>query len=115
MAGAVGTALMLLECSGLGAMIDVGAIPCPPGVAPLRWLTSFPSYGFILSVQPARAATVQSRFAVRDIACAVIGRTDATHRVHLRDAGDEVLLWDFEASPLIGCAPARSTESADVA
>ena len=115
MAGVVGTALMLLECSGLGAMIDVGAIPCPPGVAPLRWLTSFPSYGFILSVQPARAATVQSRFAVRDIACAVIGRTDATHRVHLRDAGDEVLLWDFEASPLIGCAPARSTESADVA
>ena len=45
MAGAIGTTLMLLECSQAGAVIDVGAIPRPPGVPLLRWLQTFPSYG----------------------------------------------------------------------
>jgi len=95
MAGAVGTAMMLLECSGVGATIDIDALPKPAGVALMRWLASFPSYGFVLSVAPAVVASVLGRFAARDIACGVIGEVDATRQVRLRSAGEEALLWDF--------------------
>jgi len=105
MAGAIGTALMLLECSRVGAVIDVDAIPRPDGVPLLRWLTAFPSYGFLLSVDGAALDQVLERFARRGIACASIGRVDASQAVTLRRGGDTTLLWDLDRDPLIGCAP----------
>ena len=110
MAGAVGTAMMLLECSGVGACIDLDAIPRPEGVPLLRWLSSFPSYGFVLSVSPAQAAAVMARFAARDIASAVVGQVDATRQVRLRAEGEEALLWDFGSETFI--QPAADTREA---
>ena len=110
MAGAVGTAMMLLECSGVGARIDLDAIPRPDGVPLLRWLSSFPSYGFVLSVSPAQAAAVAARFAARDIACAVVGQVDATRQVRLCAGGEEALLWDFGSDAFI--QPAADTREA---
>jgi len=107
MAGALGTALMLLECSKAGARIDVSAIPRPAGLdlhdkaALLRWLMCFPSYGFVLSVRPAHVDAVLARFRARDIACAVVGEVHAQPQVTLRYQGDEALLWDLAATPFI--------------
>ena len=78
MAGVVGTALMLLECSDVGAVIDLDAIPRPDGIALERWLTAFPSFGYLLSVRPDRTPAVLARFAEREIAAAAIGRLDAS-------------------------------------
>lgn len=103
MAGAVGTALMLLECSGLGATIDVTAFPRPDNVPLPRWLVSFPSFGFVLAVNPRNVDAVVERFAAREIACAVVGRTDDSGRVRIADGRHEHPLWDFSESPLIGC------------
>jgi AIR synthase-related protein len=103
-AGVVGTALMLLECSGLGATIDVTAIPRPTDVPLLRWLTCFPSFGYLLAVNPSKAAAVMDQFSARDIACADVGVTDASGRVQLSDGTSQVSLWDFASGPLIGCA-----------
>mgnify|MGYP002661725799 CR=1 FL=1 len=89
MAGVVGTAMMLLECSQVGAVIDVDAIPRPNGVPLQRWLAAFPSYGFVLSVRPEHLGEVLTRFAVRDIACSVVGDVTATREVHLRHAGGQ--------------------------
>lgn len=108
MAGTVGTALMLLECSGAGAVIDVDAIPRPAGVPLLRWLTSFPSYGFVLSVRPAQVDAVRARFAARDLACAVIGEVDATRRLALRQGAAQELLWDLNRDAFIGEAVAHA-------
>jgi AIR synthase-related protein len=105
MAGVVGTALMLLECSALGATIDVDAIPRPDGVPLQRWLTAFPSFGFLLSVADDKLDDVLARFATRDIACASIGRTDASHVVKLQRGEHVEQLWDFNREPLIGCGP----------
>lgn len=113
MAGAVGTALMLLEASGCGATIDADAIPRPLGVPMLRWLTSFPSYGFVLSVRPERCAAVLERFTERGIACAVAGEVDASTRVMLQTQRESALLWEFDKAPFIGAGPARHTESVD--
>lgn len=103
MAGLVGTVLMLLETSGLGGVIDIRTIPCPPDIALERWLCCFPSYGFVLSAPEEHADAIIERFAQRDIACAVIGETDSSLRLHLTDGAEEALVWDLNAQALTGC------------
>ena len=71
---------MLLECSGWCARSTSTRLPRPAGAhspaidesAPLRWLTAFPSYGFVLSVRR-RCRARCWRVSRRDIACAVVG------------------------------------------
>lgn len=101
MAGAVGTLMMLLECSGVGARIDVDAMPKPDGVPLLRWLSSFPSYGFVLSVHPQFVGEVITRFAQRDIACSVVGEVCRERSVTLQHAGSSAELWNFDDAPFI--------------
>ncbi|SOT45873.1 sll0787 family AIR synthase-like protein [Burkholderia cenocepacia] len=101
MAGVLGTALMLVECSRVGARIALDAIPRPPGVDFDRWLTAFPSYGFLMAARPARADAVAARFAARGLACAVIGDIDATREVVVEEAGETAVLWDFRIEPFI--------------
>ncbi|HEV8549272.1 MAG TPA: sll0787 family AIR synthase-like protein, partial [Polyangiaceae bacterium] len=62
MAGTCGTLLMMLEASGVGAVLDLEQLPAPPAVEPLRWLTAFPSYGFLLAVEPGLVHQVVARF-----------------------------------------------------
>ena len=102
MAGVLGTSLMLLECSGVGARIDLDAIPRPEGVDFERWLSAFPSYGFVLSVRDAHVDEVLTRFAQRGLACATIGTVDASREAVLAQQGDSALLWSFRDSAFIG-------------
>ena len=102
MAGAVGTALMLLEASKVGAHIDVQRIPIPEGAERARWLQAFPSFGFVLSVRPAHAAAVIERFAQRQIAAAAVGEVASGSQLWLREGAERVLLWDHARQPFIG-------------
>ena len=100
-AGAIGTALMLLECSKVGAVIDVQAIPRPVGVALERWLQSFPSFGFVFSVRCAHAVAVGAHFEAAGIACAAVGEVTADPRIWLRDGDERALLWDLAEETFI--------------
>ncbi|AUT65210.1 sll0787 family AIR synthase-like protein [Paraburkholderia terrae] len=102
MAGVLGTSLMLLECSGVGARIDLDAIPRPEHVEFERWLSAFPSYGFVLSVREEHVDEVLARFTQRGLACATIGAVDASREVVLTQQGDSALLWSFKDSAFIG-------------
>lgn len=106
MAGVIGTTLMLLECSGVGACVNLDRLPRPEGVPPLRWLLSFPSFGHVLSVRPRHSAEVVARFQRRHIAAAVIGEVDATPALWLQQGGERLRLWDIAARPFI-----RGTEN----
>ena len=108
MAGALGTSLMLLECSGVGARIDLDAIPRPDGVDFERWLSAFPSYGFLLSVRDEHVDEVHACFAQRGLACATIGSVDASREVVLTQQGDSALLWNFRESAFIGAPVGES-------
>lgn len=114
MAGTLGTALMLLECSRVGARIDLDAVPLPPGVPLERWLTAFPSFGYLLAVDEAHVATVQSRFQMRDIACAEIGTIDDTRRVSIHAGrgatAHHALLWNFAGNSFIVPREAEPTD-----
>ena len=100
MAGAIGTLLMLLECSRVGATLWVDDVPRPPGMsgdeALMRWLTAFPSYGFVLSVRPHNVEAVLSAFRRRDLAAAVVGQVTPGSRVMVEYGGEAALLWDLE-------------------
>ncbi|MGB1561849.1 MAG: sll0787 family AIR synthase-like protein [Sinimarinibacterium flocculans] len=105
-AGLIGTLMMLLECSGVGATLEIDAVPRPADSDPQRWLLSaFPSYGFILAVPPRHADAVLERFRGRDIACATVGRCDDTQQLRLARDGQHAPAWDFRRDSVIGCAP----------
>jgi uncharacterized protein len=102
MGGILGTALMLLECSDVGAEIDLDAIPLPPGVELEAWLRTFPSFGFLLSVAPANALAVQSLFLRRGIACAPVGACTRDRTLTVRRGDETAVLWDIEREPFTG-------------
>ena len=110
--GLVGTAAMLAECSRVGIALDLGAVPRPVGADLGRWLQSFPSYGYILSVAPAHVPAVLARFAARGIAAADVGAVDASRQVSVRHGADAAVIWDFTSRPLIGCVPGGPAEAA---
>jgi AIR synthase-related protein len=102
MGGLVGTALMLLEGSGVGATLALDAIPRPGDVPWSTWLLTFPSYGFLLSVPPANTASVLAAFAARDLRAAVVGRVDDTRVLALASSEARAPLWDLGRVPLTG-------------
>ena len=72
-----------------------------------RWLLAFPSYGFLLSVEPHHAARVRATFAARGIAAATIGQVRADRRLTLTAGADAIHLWDLAETPLTGFSSAR--------
>ena len=103
MGGLIGSILMLLECSGKGAEIQIERIPKPYAI-PLRdWLITFPSYGFILSIRPEYTTKVKDMFDSINLTCEVIGKIIGGSNVFLvQNGGERRLLWDVGVRPLIG-------------
>ena len=100
--GIVGTAAMLAECSGVAIDIDLDAIPRPDGVALERWLLTFPSFGYLISVKPHHVSEVTASFAARGIAAADIGTVGYGSRLTVGNRITSETIWDFAQKPLIG-------------
>ncbi|WP_448598059.1 sll0787 family AIR synthase-like protein [Thermoleptolyngbya sp.] len=103
--GVIGTALMLLETSGCGAVIDLDSVIPPPDVALDWWLMCFPSYGFLLSVRPEQVEKVQQHFGDRHLICQTIGEIQPTPQLVLRYQGKSTVFWDFAEQSLTGFPP----------
>lgn len=101
MGGLVGTLLMLAEASSCGAMLRLDQVPHPLGVSWQKWLTSFPSFGFLLSVPPENVAEVQAIFHPHDLTCEPVGTITAGREVYCAYKNEQQLLWDL-AEPLTG-------------
>lgn len=102
MGGIVGTTLMLLETSRCGAVLDLDAVPVPPNLPLDRWLISFPSYGFLLSIRPERVSSVRQMFLDRQITCSDIGEIQANPQLILKSQTESTLFWDFTQAALTG-------------
>jgi AIR synthase-related protein len=102
MAGTCGTLLMLLEASGAGAVLDLARVPAPTGVEPLRWLTAFPSFGFLLAVDADKVGEVCARFDGAGIACSPVGEVTSSRKLELRSGDERELYWDLTREPLTG-------------
>ena len=101
-AGIAGTLLMMLEASGVGATLDLDRLPMPAGATLERWLATFPSFGFLLSVPEVGAGRVCAAFSARGIACQAVGRVDGSRALRLAADGEEAPLWDLAARPFTG-------------
>ena len=101
MAGVCGSLLMMLETSGAGARLDLARLPAPPNVDVFRWLNAFPSFGFVLSVEPSAVSAVCSRFEALGVACAAAGEVISEPRLELVYGQERAKYWDLD-EPLTG-------------
>ena len=101
MAGVCGSLLMMLETSGVGARLDLARLPAPPNVDAFRWLNAFPSFGFVLSVEPARVSAVCARFEELGVTCAAVGEVSSEPRLELTYGRERAKYWDL-SEPLTG-------------
>ncbi len=106
--GIVGTAAMLAECSGVGVVIDVTALP-RPGCASLdRWMSTFPSYGYLIATPSENIATIIDLFRTRDIAAADVGAVTTGRTVSITDGVSTVAVRDLANTPLLGLGPVEA-------
>jgi uncharacterized protein len=110
MAGMCGSLLMMLETSQVGARLDLAALPAPPGVEAFRWLNAFPSFGFVLSVEPSAAAAVCARFEAVGITCARVGEVTEEPAFEIAYGNERALYWDL-SEPLTGFGVERARAS----
>ncbi|NET37795.1 MAG: sll0787 family AIR synthase-like protein [Cyanothece sp. SIO1E1] len=102
MGGILGTALMLLETSKCGAILNLDAIPCPTALSLEQWLLSFPSYGFLLSVRPQHWQRIQHLAQPLGLVCEQIGVIKGDRQLTLTQANDSFCFWNFATEPLTG-------------
>lgn len=95
MGGLAGTLLMLTESSGCGAVLDLDSVLCPPHVSWAKWLTSFPSFGFLLSVPLNHVTSVQSIFQHEGLICNQVGEIILESAVYLKAGNQQQQLWDL--------------------
>ncbi|WP_108125135.1 sll0787 family AIR synthase-like protein [Saccharospirillum mangrovi] len=101
-AGILGTLLMLLECSGVAATIDLQALPKPDDEDWLEWLCAFPSYGYLLSCDEVHLDRVLAQFHQRDIAAACIGQCQTGHQLTVQYGHQSQVFRDLKKTPLMG-------------
>ena len=103
MGGLTGTSVMFAEACGLELSIDLDAVDRPDGVEEQAWLSCFPSFGYLLAVDPSRTSTlVRMLQGDPDLICCRIGRFSTGEcRVLLRRSGASHCLWEV-ASGLTG-------------
>jgi AIR synthase-related protein len=104
-AGIAGTLLMMLEASGVGATLDLDAIPRPAGVDLRSWLMTFPSYGFLFSVASRCTQEVRSALTSRGLACATVGHVDDSRVLRLAQGERSAPAWDLARQPYTGFRP----------
>lgn len=111
MGGLFGSLAMLLEPSGCGVTVDVARIRCPEGLSLTRWVTLFPSYGFLLAVPFDRVEQCHAAFSARDIDCAHLGTLDDSGEMRIALEGREQPLINVRESgfvrPPSGVPPPR--------
>ncbi len=100
--GIVGTLSLLCEYSGVGALLDLDAVPRPPYMDLPAWIKAFLSYGFLLGVDEPSLPACLDAFRQKGITAAVIGEILKDRRMILRFQGAEETLFDFTRESLTG-------------
>ncbi|MEM9275863.1 MAG: sll0787 family AIR synthase-like protein [Cyanobacteria bacterium P01_F01_bin.143] len=101
MGGIIGTLLMLIEASKSGAILDLDSIIYPQNVDLENWLVCFPSYGFLLSIQPHNLDLVKKQFEQRNISCNPVGKITEGSQLILRSNQQSHLFWNFQTDKFI--------------
>lgn len=101
-AGVLGTLLMLLESSKVGADIELEKIPRPVNIEWQDWLCSFPSFGFLLTTDAEKSAELLACFHERNIAADVIGDVTIERQLWVRSGAERACFWDLHSEAFVG-------------
>lgn len=103
--GSIGTLGMMIESSGVGALVNVNDIPRPDWVDPVRWHLSYQGCGFCFACPPENSQEIIDIF--REVGCegAVVGKVDSSRQLKITDGVDTAVLFDFEKEIITGCRP----------
>ncbi|WP_420390706.1 sll0787 family AIR synthase-like protein [Marinobacter sp.] len=104
-AGLLGTALMLLESSGVGAEINLEATPKPDTISWADWLCAFPSFGYLLTTDIDKLPQLLELFQQREITAAPIGKIVSKQQLWVSHANQRQLFRDLKNNPLTGFKP----------
>jgi selenophosphate synthetase-related protein len=102
MAGLVGSLAMLLEHGRFGITLDIDAVPRPEGIPLSRWLTCFPSFGFLLCVPAGEEEACIQPFVDRGLCAVVVGDIDPSGKIALRRGPDAVTVTDLSVETVTG-------------
>jgi selenophosphate synthetase-related protein len=105
MAGLVGSLAMLLEHGRLGVELELDALPRPKNVPLERWLTCFPSFGFLLCAPAGKETQCMTPFLDRDLDAAVVGTVDSSGVVALARATERASVIDLTTESVTGLRP----------
>ena len=108
-AGLLGTCLMMLESSRVGAFINLENIPKPEHIEWQQWLCSFPSFGYLLSSDEDKADMTITLFKERGIHAASIGYITSRQSMIVTYENETETFWDLTARPLTNIANKENT------
>ncbi|MEO0796105.1 MAG: sll0787 family AIR synthase-like protein [Verrucomicrobiota bacterium] len=91
--GIFGTLMMLLECSNVGAQVDIDSIPRPDRCPLTHWSTAFPSFGYLITCLPENRHPIIERFNARGLSCESVGVITAERALVLSDGDDSTTIW----------------------
>ena len=105
--GIIGTLGMLLEVSGVGAEVDMGAMPKPDGIEWEHWLKMYPGMGFIVTCKPENTKKVLETYHNHKLNASKIGKIVSTPRLDLVKNNERATVFDFTKHEITGLGPAR--------
>jgi AIR synthase-related protein len=92
--GIIGSLIMLLECSNVGAKLYLDKIPRPSNVDLGKWLISYPSFGYLLSVSEEYSDDVIELFTSNELACSIIGDINSDNTLELILDSEHEIFWN---------------------
>ncbi|UCH89428.1 MAG: methanogenesis marker 2 protein [Thermoplasmata archaeon] len=103
--GLIGTLGMLTESSGVGAIVDLSTIQCPPDLELLHWLKMYQGMGFIVSVKPENSDAVIQTFIEAGLSASRIGTITTDRKLILQDGKESIEVFDFNVDSITGLKP----------
>jgi len=106
--GTLGTFGMLLECSGVGATVELDKIPVPrPDAAEQisfeHWLKMYPGTGFVLTVEnDEKGAECIEIFGNAGVEAAIVGEIDSSKKLKITNGKDTATVFDLDKEIITG-------------
>ncbi len=105
--GNLGTLGMMLECSGVGATVDITRIPAPDGVELSRWVLAYQGSGFVFACPPSNSERIIGMFSEAGCTGAVVGKVEEGDEYRITDGQETMVLFDFSKEAITGIRPVR--------
>lgn len=98
--GILGSLAMLCESSLIGALVRIEDIPKPDNVELEKWLTCYPSFGFILATSsPKKCIEI---LAENGYESGVVGKIVEERKIKVEYQGEKVTFLDLEKQSIFG-------------